>query len=143
VQPGAYNVIPGSVTLGLELRDLDRKKIVEMYDRIRSESEQIGRLNGTQFRFSEPIIRDPALMNPDLQNLIHTAAKDLGLTTKTMPSGAGHDAQEVAQIGPAGMIFIPSIGGISHAPKEFSRPDDIEHGANVLLQAVLRFDSRR
>jgi N-carbamoyl-L-amino-acid hydrolase len=141
VQPGAYNVIPGTVTLGLELRDLDRRKILEMYDRLRSESEQIGRRNGTQFSFTDPIIVEPALTNPDLQKLIDSVAKDLGLTTKTMPSGAGHDAQEIARIGPAGMIFIPSINGISHAPKEFSRPEDIEHGANVLLQTVLRFDS--
>jgi len=143
VQPGAYNVIPGSVTLGLELRDLDRRKIFDMYNRVRADSEQIGRMNGTQFSFTDPIIVEPALTNPDLQKLIDSVGKNLGLTTKTMPSGAGHDAQEMARIGPAGMIFIPSINGISHAPKEFSRREDIEHGANVLLQTVLRFDSAR
>ena len=57
-----------------------------------------------------------------------------------MPSGAGHDAQDMARIGPVGMIFIPSIGGISHSPKEFSRPKDIENGANVLLLALLNVD---
>jgi len=57
-----------------------------------------------------------------------------------MPSGAGHDAQDMARIGPVGMIFIPSIGGISHSPKEFSRPQDIENGANVLLGALMRVD---
>jgi N-carbamoyl-L-amino-acid hydrolase len=143
VQPGAYNVIPGTVTLGLELRDLDRRKIMEMYDRVRSESEQIARMNGTSFSFTEPIIVEPAPTDPELQKMIGGVAKDLGLTTKAMPSGAGHDAQEIARIGPAGMIFIPSIGGISHSPKEFSRPEDIEHGANVLLQAVLKFDASR
>lgn len=143
VQPGAYNVIPGTVTLGLELRDLDRRKIMEMYDRVRSESEQIGRMNGTSFSFTDPILVEPALTDPELQKIIASAAKDLGLTIKIMPSGAGHDAQEIARIGPAGMIFIPSIGGISHSPKEFSRPEDIEHGANVLLQAVLKLDTSR
>jgi N-carbamoyl-L-amino-acid hydrolase len=57
-----------------------------------------------------------------------------------MPSGAGHDAQEIAKIGPAGMIFIPSIGGVSHSPKEFSQSQDVENGANVLLRTVLKFD---
>ena len=57
--------------------------------------------------------------------------------------GAGHDAQEIAPIGQIGMIFIPSIGGISHSPKEFSRPQDIENGANVLLQSVLNFDKTK
>jgi N-carbamoyl-L-amino-acid hydrolase len=58
----------------------------------------------------------------------------------SLPSGAGHDAQELARIAPMGMIFIPSVGGISHSPKEYSRPEDIANGANVLLQAVLRLD---
>jgi N-carbamoyl-L-amino-acid hydrolase len=74
--------------------------------------------------------------------LIDQTAKSLGLTTKLMPSGAGHDAQEIARIGPAGMIFIPSVGGISHSPKEFSRPKDIENGANVLLQTLLALDKK-
>jgi N-carbamoyl-L-amino-acid hydrolase len=57
-----------------------------------------------------------------------------------MPSGAGHDAQDMAHLGPMGMIFIPSVGGISHAPRELSRPDDIVNGANVLLRSVLGLD---
>jgi N-carbamoyl-L-amino-acid hydrolase len=57
-----------------------------------------------------------------------------------MPSGAGHDAQAMATIGPMGMIFVPSVAGISHAPKEFSRPADITNGANVLMGALLRLD---
>ena len=58
-----------------------------------------------------------------------------------MPSGAGHDAQAIAQLGPMGMIFIPSVGGISHSPKEFSHAADIANGANVLLGAVIAADS--
>ena len=142
-EPGAYNVIPGKVTLGLELRDLDDKKINEMFSRIRSESEEIGRMNGTIFSFTEPLMVHPALTDTRFQKLIDDVAKGLGYTTKLMPSGAGHDAQEIAKIGPVGMIFIPSIGGISHSPKEFSRPEDIEHGANVLLQTVLQFDAMK
>ena len=57
-----------------------------------------------------------------------------------MPSGAGHDAQEMARIAPMGMIFVPSVGGISHSPKEYSKPEDITHGADVLLNAVLAAD---
>jgi beta-ureidopropionase / N-carbamoyl-L-amino-acid hydrolase len=141
VEPGAYNVIPGKVTLGLELRDLDEKKIMQMFESIRSESEKIGQTNGTTFSFTEPLMVHPALTDARLQKLIDGVAKELGFTTKLMPSGAGHDAQEIARIGPVGMIFIPSVGGISHSPKEFSRPEDIEHGANVLLQTVLQFDA--
>lgn len=142
VQPGAYNVIPGTTTLGLELRDLDEKKIEELFHRIRSEADRIGALNGTRFSFTEPTVIHPALTDPEFKTIIDHAAKGLGLSTRLMPSGAGHDAQEIARIGPVGMIFIPSIGGISHALKEFSRPEDIENGANVLLHAVLDFDRR-
>jgi beta-ureidopropionase / N-carbamoyl-L-amino-acid hydrolase len=140
VSPGAYNVIPGKVVLGLELRDLDEKKFTGLFDQIRSEAERLGRMNQTRFSFTDPVLSHPALTDKGFQKLIDDTAKSLGLSTKTMPSGAGHDAQEIARLGPVGMIFIPSIGGISHSPKEFSRPQDIENGANVLLQTVLRFD---
>ncbi|HEY7403225.1 MAG TPA: M20 family metallo-hydrolase [Candidatus Angelobacter sp.] len=140
VEPGAYNVIPGKVVLGLELRDLDEKKFVGLFEQIRTETEALGRLNQTRFSFTEPVISHPALTDKGFQKLIDDTSKSLGFSTKVMPSGAGHDAQEIARIGPVGMIFIPSIGGISHSPKEFSRPQDIENGANVLLQTVLAFD---
>ena len=141
-EPGAYNVIPGKVVLGLELRDLNEKKFVGMFHRIRTEADAIGKLNRTRFSFTEPTIAHPALTDNRMRKLIQDTASSLGLSTKSMPSGAGHDAQEIAGIGPVGMIFVPSIGGISHSPKEFSRPRDIENGANVLLQTVLAFDKR-
>jgi N-carbamoyl-L-amino-acid hydrolase len=140
VQPGAYNVIPGKVTLGLELRDLDEKKFLSLFDQVRVAATEIGQRNQTRFSFTEPVVNHPALTDKGFQKLIDDTAKSRGFSTKLLPSGAGHDAQELAPIGPIGMIFIPSIGGISHAPKEFSRPQDIENGANVLLQTVLAFD---
>jgi beta-ureidopropionase / N-carbamoyl-L-amino-acid hydrolase len=141
-EPGAYNVIPGKVTLGLELRDLDESKIQSMFTRVRAEADVIGRINDTRFSFSDPLPPRPALTDKGLQKLIDDTARGLGLNTKLMPSGAGHDAQEIAALGPVGMIFIPSVGGISHSPKEFSRPEDIENGANVLLQTLVRLDAR-
>ena len=132
-EPGAYNVIPGKVTLGLEIRDLDVSKIKAIFARTGEAAEQIGRLNRTSFHFSPRDISAPALTDESLQGIIAATAKQLNLSTKVMPSGAGHDAQEMANIGPIGMIFIPSVAGISHSPKEFSSPADIENGANVLL----------
>jgi len=139
-EPGAYNVIPGKVVLGLELRDLDEKKFTGLFEQIRAEADTLGKLNQTRFGFTEPVVSHPALTDRSFQKLIDDSAKSLSFSTKVMPSGAGHDAQEIARIGPVGMIFIPSINGISHSPKEFSRPQDIENGANVLLQTVLAFD---
>jgi N-carbamoyl-L-amino-acid hydrolase len=139
-EPGAYNVIPGKVTLGLELRDLDEKKFIGLFEQIRAEADTLGKLNQTRFSFTEAVVSHPALTDKSFQKLVDDSAKSLGFSTRVMPSGAGHDAQEIARIGPVGMIFIPSINGISHSPKEFSRPQDIENGANVLLQTVLAFD---
>ncbi len=139
-EPGAYNVVPGRVTLGLELRDLDEATFTGLFHRLEDEAATIGRMNQTTFHFSEPTVVHPALTDPALRRTIDETARRLGFTTKSMPSGAGHDAQEIARVAPAGMIFIPSAGGISHAPKEFSRAKDIENGANVLLQAALAVD---
>ncbi len=142
-EPGAYNVIPGKVSLGVELRDLDASKINALFDRTRKVADEIGRLNGTTFHFSPKELSAPALTDKAVQGLIEATAKRLNLSTKLMPSGAGHDAQEMANLGPIGMIFVPSVGGISHSPKEFSNSADIENGANVLLGTLLSLDVAR
>ncbi len=138
--PGAPNVIPGKVVLSLELRDLDAAKILTLYQQIRAEADQIAKTNKVSFDFKEINTNIPAPTDPVIRRLIDQSAKELGLTTKVMPSGAGHDAQDMARLGPVGMIFIPSVGGISHSPKEFSRPRDIENGANVLLGTLAKLD---
>lgn len=138
--PGAPNVIPGKVVCSLELRDLDAAKIQVLYQKIREEAEQIAKSNRVTFDFKPLNANIPAPTDRRIRAIIDSSAKELGLSTKLMPSGAGHDAQDMARIGPVGMIFIPSIGGISHSPKEFSRPKDIENGANVLLGAVMKLD---
>ena len=139
--PGAPNVIPGKVILSLELRDLDSRKIDMLYQKIRGEADQIAQTSRVTFDFKEINVNIPAPTDARIRAIIDSSAKELGLSTKVMPSGAGHDAQDMARLGPVGMIFIPSIGGISHSPKEFSRPRDIENGANVLLGAVMRVDA--
>ena len=138
--PGAPNVIPGQVVCTLELRDLDAAKIDSLYAKIAAEARTIGTQNGTTFTYKDLHENVPAPSDARVRAVIGESAKELGLTTKVMPSGAGHDAQAMAQLGPMGMIFIPSVGGISHSPKEFSKPEDIVNGANVLLNAVLGLD---
>jgi N-carbamoyl-L-amino-acid hydrolase len=138
--PGAPNVIPGKAILSLELRDLDTAKIQLLFEKIKTEAGQIAQISKVTFDFKEINVNIPAPTDPRIRNLIDQAAKELGLSTRQMPSGAGHDAQDMARVAPVGMIFIPSIGGISHSPKEFSRPRDIENGANVLLGALLKLD---
>lgn len=140
-EPGAPNVIAGVVRLSLELRDLDAAKTKMLFDRIRTEAETIGKATGTTFEFTSTFESLPAPSDGAVRGAIADAAHALGLTTLELPSGAGHDAQSMARLGPMGMLFIPSVGGISHSPKEFSRPEDIVNGANVLLNAVLALDA--
>lgn len=139
--PGAYNVIPGKVVLGLELRDLDAAKVQMLYQKIRDEASEIARSTGTSFDFTETNNIVPAPTDERIRKLIDETARSLSLSTKWLPSGAGHDAQEIARLCPVGMIFVPSVGGISHSPKEYSRPEDIANGANVLLHTLLKLDS--
>jgi N-carbamoyl-L-amino-acid hydrolase len=139
--PGAPNVISDKVTMSLEIRDLSAAKIQELFVRIQAEADSIAERFGTPITF-DPIDATavPAPTDPDIRRLISEAAEDLGLSSQLMPSGAGHDAQDMARIVPTGMIFVPSIGGISHSPKERSTPAQLVNGANVLLQTLLKID---
>jgi len=143
IQPGAYNVIPGKVVLGLEIRDLDAAKIEMLFTEMEKRAATIAISSKTKISFDrQPNESKPALTDKALQQVINTTAKSLGFSTKFMQSGAGHDSQHIASIAPVAMIFIPSVGGISHSPKEFSTATDMENGANVLLQTILAIDKR-
>ena len=141
--PGAYNVIPGKVATSLEIRDLDASVIDAIRQDVQREVELIAQDTGTTFTFTLTSDTVPAPTDTRVRRTIDEAAARLGLRRKSMPSGAGHDAQEMARLGPIGMIFVPSVGGISHSPREFTRPEDITNGTNVLLHAILGLDDDR
>jgi len=139
--PGAYNVIPGKVVLGMEIRDLSAEKIEQLFADVEKKAAAIAAVSGTKISFTQPFKPiQPALTDKMIQDKIIAAANTLGFTYKKMQSGAGHDSQEMAHIAPVGMIFVPSVGGISHSPKEFTKATDMANGANVLLQTILALD---
>lgn len=138
--PGAYNVVPGRVATSLGLRDLDEAKVQMIFEKILAEVRGIESLTGTKFEFKKVTSSKAAPTDLAFRRQIDESAKQLGLTTKLMPSGAGHDAQEIAALCQIGMIFVPSQDGISHSPREFSRPEDIVNGANVLLHTLINLD---
>ena len=141
VQPGAYNVIPGKVIMGLEIRDLSAEKIEMLFKEIEMRAASIASASKTKISFIRQANESkPALTEKTLQQKIMASAKSLGFTYKLMQSGAGHDSQEMAAITPVAMIFVPSVGGISHSPKEFTKAVDMANGANVLLQTILAID---
>ena len=138
--PGAPNVIPGEVTLSLEIRDLEMTKIDEVYRGVEKQGQALAARNGTSIELQQYYVSRAAPTDERVRRLVADASEALGLSTLSMPSGAGHDAQSIALLAPVGMIFIPSVDGISHSPDELSRPSDIEAGANVLLQTLLATD---
>jgi N-carbamoyl-L-amino-acid hydrolase len=142
-EPGAPNVIPGRVVLSLEFRDLSAEKIRSLFEKIRQEAAIIAENSGTKISFS-PIDATavPTPTDPEIRKIIAESAEELGLTTLFMPSGAGHDAQDMAKITPTGMIFVPSVGGVSHSPNEFTPMEDVANGANVLLHTILKIDKK-
>jgi N-carbamoyl-L-amino-acid hydrolase len=143
-EPGAPNVIPGKVVMSLEIRDLDAAKIESLYQSIATEAARIATSHGTPIAFREyDAALEPAPTDARIRRLIADAATDLGLKHRTMPSGAGHDAQEMTRIAPTGMIFVPSKDGISHSPKEFTSAQDMANGVNVLLRTIVAIDRGR
>ena len=140
-KPGVPNVIPGFVNLSLELRDLSSTKIQDMFNVINQNSKIIAQKTSTKIEFS-PIdaTGDPALMDTRMMNIINQTSRGLGYSTLVMPSGAGHDAQDMALIAPTAMIFVPSRDGISHSPEEFTSFEMIYKGANVLLNTIIELD---
>jgi len=139
--PGAPNVIAGRVEMSLELRDLRAEKIAALFAAIEAEARAIEAKTGTLVRFT-PVDATavPAPTDEGLRRLIALSASELGLRHQLMPSGAGHDAQDLARITPTGMIFVPSVGGISHSPRELTTPEQMANGASVLLRTILKVD---
>jgi N-carbamoyl-L-amino-acid hydrolase len=141
VSPNTTNVIAGQVVLTVDLRDLDQAVIERFTVRFEQLGREIGAATETTFAFTRLVDSEPALADARLMDWVDASADALGLSHQRMPSGAGHDAQEIARIAPMGMIFVPSVGGISHSPKEYTKPEDCTNGANVLLNAVLAADA--
>ncbi len=139
--PGAPNVVPGEVRATLEVRDLEMDKIGQIFSEIVAHAREIESAREVSIEFDPFYESLAAPTAPAFRDMLERAAADLGYSTLRMPSGAGHDAQSMAELGPVGMIFVPSRDGISHSPREYTAPDDITRGANVLLRAVLALNA--
>jgi len=140
VFPNSPNVIPGEVRFSIELRDLSPAKLQDLAAAIEARAAQIARDTNTTIELKASRHNPPASADTRVQDVIARAAAGRGLSTLRMPSGAGHDAQMMARLCPMGMIFVPSVNGISHSPRELTTWDDCTRGAEVLLDTVLAID---
>ena len=136
----AVNVIPGRISLGVEFRDLDMDSLVAADAEFRSRAAGIARLDGVSIDIQRYENTQSVPVKPQLQELVAAAAGRTGLACQRLPSGAGHDAQAMAAITDTAMIFVPSVNGVSHAPEEYSSPEDCANGAQVLLNLLLLAD---
>jgi len=138
VMPGAMNVIPGRVELGIDIRDVCKTDKDSAVEQVVSLLKQIEKKR--ELTVSYDLLCDdwPVALADRVTRLLENCAVETKLAYLNMPSGAGHDAMNMAQIADAGMIFIPSVGGISHNIEEFSQMEDICAGTELLLAATLQ-----
>jgi len=136
--PGAANVIPGLAEFTLEVRDLDEQVLETLADAFRRSISAIARRRNLMFEFEVLSQITPVKCDSAIQEHVKKSAQELGIDCISLPSGAAHDTQIMAKITAAGMIFVPSKDGRSHSPAEWTAWEDIEHGANVLLNTLLK-----
>jgi N-carbamoyl-L-amino-acid hydrolase len=141
VSPGAPNVVPGLVRLTVEFRDLSAETVTRLGRALKERAAAVAKETSTEIEVELSSRHEGARANPVLQAAIERAATRRGLRHLRLPSGAGHDAQMMARLGPMGMIFVPSAGGISHSPRESSRWEDCAQGADVLLGTIHELDA--
>ncbi len=141
VTPGAMNVVPGGAELFLDIRSTDVTSVARMVDAITDATTTIGQRRGVTVEVITLTRATPMALEPAMIACVETSAQALGYSTMQMASGAGHDAQSVADYTPVGMIFVPSRGGISHAPQEYTAPDAILRGVRTLASAWMRVAS--
>mgnify|MGYP003642562608 CR=1 FL=1 len=137
LKPGYAHTIPGEADFTLVGRDMSEETMKELALTCRKTLSAIAHRHRLRFEYEQMSWLAPRACSTDIMHIIEKYAKSLEYSYQYMPSGAGHDAQFFTEITPSGMIFIPSIGGISHAPDEWSHWIDVEKGCNVLLNTVV------
>jgi N-carbamoyl-L-amino-acid hydrolase len=142
VEPGGANQVPGLVEVLLDFRDPDREKVAAMERAIGTAASEAASAFGAQATWQPDEVIDPVPLDEGIRELIRRSAADLGLSTTDIPSGAGHDSQNMAQLAPTAMIFVPSRDGRSHSPAEHTADEDVVAGADVLLATLLELAGR-
>jgi N-carbamoyl-L-amino-acid hydrolase len=138
IHPNFMHTVPGRADFVVNIRDTDPARIATLCDAMRERIATAARAHGLRFAVEEHSRMEPVALDPGLAALLREEAARLGLAALDMPSGAGHDAQTMQGLCPSALVFVPSRGGISHAPQEATDWRDIEKGAQLMLAALLR-----
>ncbi len=138
LSPNLVNVIANEAVFTVDLRNTDEAVLREAERRLHAFAADVAQAEGVTLAHRKLARFEPVAFDAAVVELVEATARGLGHSVRRLPSGAGHDAQMLARVCPAGMIFVPSVGGISHNVKEFTALNDLEAGANVLLHTALR-----
>jgi N-carbamoyl-L-amino-acid hydrolase len=138
LHPNLVNVVAARASLTVDLRNTDDALVAESERRLLEFCDELAAREGVTITHRSLARFAPVDFDETVIALVEEVAAEHGRSTMRMPSGAGHDAQMLARVCPAGMVFVPSVRGISHNPAEFTADDDLEAGANVLLHVLLR-----
>ncbi|MDR6741604.1 N-carbamoyl-L-amino-acid hydrolase [Herbaspirillum sp. 1173] len=137
VMPNSRNVIPGQVKFSIDLRNVSEDSLTRMHEDLQAYLEAMRKKTGLSIELERVSYFPPCPFHPDCVDNVRAASAALGYKTMDVVSGAGHDAIYAARLAPAGMIFVPCKDGVSHNEIEDARPEHLEAGCNVLLQAML------
>ncbi len=137
VMPNSRNVIPGQVKFSIDLRNVSEDSLTRMHEDLLAYLEAMRKKTGLSIELERVSYFPPCPFHPDCVDNVRAASAALGYKTMDVVSGAGHDAIYAARLAPAGMIFVPCKDGVSHNEIEDARPEHLEAGCNVLLQAML------
>lgn len=138
LRPNLCNVVANYARVTVDLRNTDDALLEQAEARVAGFVEEVCHQEGLRIERRQLARFAPVIFDPHITTLIEATAQQQGVKARPIVSGAGHDAQILARMCPAGMIFVPSKAGISHNVKEFTEPDDLEVGANMLLHVLLQ-----
>lgn len=141
VEPGGANVVPGTARLTLDFRDPDADRLRALEAAIARSATEVADRHEVGVHWRPDVLVAPVPLDSHIREIIVASAKELSLSYVDIPSGAGHDSQNMAWIAPTAMVFVPSKGGRSHSPAEDTAWEDIENGANVLLATLVALAS--
>jgi N-carbamoyl-L-amino-acid hydrolase len=141
LHPDLVNVVAGRATLTVDLRNTDGAVLATAESRVRDHVAAVASAEGVSVAWRRLAQFDPVEFDPSVVELVESTAQRLGLSVMRLPSGAGHDAQMLARVCPTGMVFVPSRGGVSHNPTEYTAPEDLAAGAQVLAEVLVELAS--
>lgn len=141
-EPNAVNVIPSKAIFTVDLRNPDSKVFKYLEDELDKFLEKIAEEIGVKISKERLVRFEPVIFDENIVKIVEKSAKNRNIVTRRITSGAGQDAQMMARICPTAMIFVPSVEGISHNPKEFTKEIDLENGANILLDVLMELSSK-